>query len=53
MKDSGRYMVEIMCRRCGELYKLKGKMRKGRLETGFKRCLCDNENDFEIRKEPI
>ncbi|SEN27332.1 hypothetical protein [Lihuaxuella thermophila] len=53
MKNEGRYMVTIRCNQCGERFTLKGKMRKGKVETGFKRCLCNNESDFEIRSEKI
>lgn len=53
MKNEGRYMVTIRCKQCGERFTLKGKMHKGKIETGFKRCLCDNETDFEIRSEKI
>jgi hypothetical protein len=53
MKETGRYWVTIECRQCGERFILKGKLRKGKVETGFKRCLCDNETDFEILREPV
>ncbi|MBA4495626.1 hypothetical protein ACFO25_02875 [Paenactinomyces guangxiensis] len=52
-KEDSRYLVTIHCKQCGERFMLKGKMRKGKVETGFKRCLCDNENDFEVQKEQL
>ncbi|SFJ57435.1 hypothetical protein [Thermoflavimicrobium dichotomicum] len=53
MRENERMMVTIRCLRCGERFILKGRVKRGRIETGFKRCLCDNESDFEIRNEPI
>lgn len=47
-----RIKVHIRCRRCGETFILRGvRDAKGHIETGFKRCLCDNEDDFDI--EPL
>lgn len=47
-----RMKVHIHCRRCGETFILRGvKDEKGHIETGFKRCLCDNESDFDV--EPL
>ncbi|MFD0867755.1 MULTISPECIES: hypothetical protein [Paenibacillus] len=43
-----RVKVSIRCKACGERFVLKGNREKGRIETGFKRCLCDNERDFDI-----
>jgi formylmethanofuran dehydrogenase subunit E len=44
-----RIKVHIRCRLCGESYILRGTRNvKGHIDTGFKRCLCDNERDFEI-----
>jgi formylmethanofuran dehydrogenase subunit E len=49
---SQRVKVHIRCRKCGESFILRGvRDSKGHIETGFKRCLCDNEDDFDI--EPI
>lgn len=49
---SCRVKVHIHCRHCGETYILRGaRDSKGRVETGFKRCLCDNEYDFDV--EPL
>jgi hypothetical protein len=44
--------VKIRCRQCGERYILKGKQEKGKIETGFLQCICNNENDFEVETEP-
>lgn len=44
-----RIKVHIRCRSCGETFILRGvRDARGHIETGFKRCLCDNEEDFEI-----
>jgi hypothetical protein len=48
-----RVKVAIRCRRCGERFVLRGKREKDRIDTGFKRCLCDNENDFEVHEENV
>jgi hypothetical protein len=53
MRDNDRMMVTIRCLQCGERFLLKGRVKKGKIETGFKRCLCDNENDFDIRNETL
>lgn len=47
----GRYKVRITCRRCGERFTLRGTKQKGQIVTGFKRCLCDNEDDLDIQIE--
>ncbi|GGJ10309.1 hypothetical protein GCM10010885_19400 [Alicyclobacillus cellulosilyticus] len=50
--SSQRVKVHIRCRKCGESFILRGvRDAKGHIETGFKRCLCDNEDDFDI--EPL
>lgn len=47
-----RIKVHIRCRRCGETFILRGiRDQKGHVETGFKRCLCDNEDEFDV--EPL
>lgn len=46
---NARVKVHIRCRKCGETFILRGvRDTKGNIETGFKRCLCDNEEDFDI-----
>ncbi len=49
---SGRVKIHIRCRNCGEVFILRGvKDSRGHVETGFRRCLCDNDRDFDI--EPV
>nr|NNM91551.1 hypothetical protein [Bacilli bacterium] len=46
---SGRVKIHIRCRQCGEVFILRGvKDHRGHVETGFRRCLCDNDKDFDI-----
>nr|WP_238323022.1 hypothetical protein [Gorillibacterium massiliense] len=45
-----RVKVRIRCKKCGELFVLKGNRSKGRIETGFRRCLCDNDRDLDIEE---
>lgn len=46
---SGRVKIHIRCRQCGEVFILRGvKDSRGHVETGFRRCLCDNDRDFDI-----
>ncbi|WP_438432314.1 hypothetical protein [Gorillibacterium sp. sgz500922] len=47
---TARVKVRIRCRRCGENYVLKGVRSKGRIDTGFKRCLCDNDRELDIEE---
>lgn len=46
-----RVKVKIRCRLCGEKFVLKGKKEKGKIETGFRQCICSNEQDFEVETE--
>ncbi|WP_187116877.1 hypothetical protein [Rubeoparvulum massiliense] len=51
---SQRYKVTIHCNVCGETYFLRGKKSKaGRVETGFKRCLCNNDQDLQVKIEEM
>lgn len=44
-----RVKVHIRCQNCGETFILRGtKDYRGQVDTGFKRCLCDNEQHFDI-----
>lgn len=43
-----RVKIAIRCKRCGERYILRGRKERGTFHTGFKQCLCNNEDDFEI-----
>ncbi|WP_179295507.1 hypothetical protein [Bacillus sp. FJAT-45350] len=48
-----RYRVVIRCPECGEKYILRGKPNsEGGYETGFKRCICGNENNLEVDATP-
>ncbi|MFC0559853.1 hypothetical protein [Halalkalibacter alkalisediminis] len=45
----GRYRIVIRCPVCGEKYILRGRRNeKGEYETGFKRCICGNEETLNI-----
>lgn len=46
---NSRIKVSIRCKNCGEKFILRGKREKGRIETGFKRCLCNNTEAFEVQ----
>ncbi len=48
-----RVKVTIRCRQCGEKFILRGRRERGRVETGFKQCVCDNREDFVIDEQPI
>ncbi|SDW58176.1 hypothetical protein SAMN05444487_104179 [Marininema mesophilum] len=51
--EESSYLVRIRCNQCGERFTLKGREKKGRVETGFNQCLCDNLMDFEIVSEKL
>ena len=52
MAYTGRSKVTIRCNVCGERFTLRGrKGPEGRVETGFKQCLCDNDRHFDIIEE--
>jgi hypothetical protein len=46
-----RVKVTIRCKKCGERFVLKGKKEKGKIETGFRQCICSNEHDFDVETE--
>ncbi|WP_334071608.1 MULTISPECIES: hypothetical protein [Paenibacillus] len=48
-----RVKVKIVCKNCGERFILRGKKEKGQIDTGFKQCICDNRNAFEIEEEHL
>jgi DNA-directed RNA polymerase subunit RPC12/RpoP len=48
MSANERVKVTIRCKMCGERFVLKGRKDKGKIDTGFKQCVCSNEKDFEI-----
>lgn len=49
--NATRVKVRIRCRHCGEKFVLRGRQDKERVETGFKQCLCNNKQDFDIEME--
>lgn len=50
---SNRYRVIIRCPACGEKYILRGKRNEeGEYETGFKQCICGNEEQLNIEVSP-
>lgn len=48
---NARVKVTIRCKHCGEKFVLKGKRERGRIDTGFKQCLCDNQSEFDVEVE--
>lgn len=46
-----RVKVKIVCQECGEHFILSGRKEQGKIETGFKQCLCDNQQYFEIEEQ--
>lgn len=48
MSLTDRVKVTIRCNRCGERFILRGRKEKGKIDTGFKQCICNNANDFDI-----
>ena len=48
---SSRMKVVIRCRQCGERYTLRGRRDKGKVNTGFKRGLCSNDQSFDVKIE--
>ncbi|AHD05157.1 hypothetical protein ABNB59_03195 [Paenibacillus larvae] len=50
MSIVNRVKVAIRCKHCGERFILRGKLEKGKIETGFKQCLCNNETDLDIEQ---
>ena len=51
MTVATRINVTIRCRRCGEKFTLRGHKDNGRIETGFKQCLCDNATELDVQPE--
>lgn len=46
-----RVKISIRCKLCGEKFVLRGKREKDRIDTGFKQCLCNNTELFEIEEQ--
>jgi DNA-directed RNA polymerase subunit RPC12/RpoP len=51
MTIESRVKVKIRCKLCGERFILKGRRDKGRVDTGFKMCVCSNDKEFDIETE--
>ena len=49
--QSPRVKVMIRCNRCGERFVLRGRREKGRIDTGFRMCLCNNTDDFQVEEQ--
>ncbi len=50
---SHRYRVVIRCQQCGEKYILRGReTENGEYETGFKRCVCGNDDKLNVDVTP-
>lgn len=50
MRD--RTKVTIRCNVCGERFTLRGRRNDaGKIDTGFRQCLCDNKTHFDIVEE--
>ncbi|TWI52850.1 hypothetical protein [Halalkalibacter nanhaiisediminis] len=48
-----RYRVVIRCKECGEKYILRGRRNDdGEYETGFKRCVCGNDEGLNVDATP-
>ncbi|WP_169819125.1 hypothetical protein [Anaerobacillus arseniciselenatis] len=48
-----RFKITVRCQECGEKFILRGKRNnEGQYETGFKRCVCGNEQDLIIDANP-
>ncbi|MCR6110631.1 hypothetical protein HXA35_09845 [Bacillus sp. A301a_S52] len=48
-----RYKIVIRCEQCGEKYILRGRPNEmGGFDTGFKRCVCGNESQFDMDVAP-
>lgn len=48
MRDGHRVKVIVHCEICGETFILRGKKGQNQYSTGFKSCLCDNQEHFKI-----
>lgn len=48
---ANRVKVTIRCKNCGEKYTLRGRKENGRIDTGFKQCLCNNSTDLDIQED--
>lgn len=52
LQEKQRYKVTVRCYDCGEKFILRGKLtEEGNYETGFKRCVCGNEQGLQIEAQ--
>lgn len=51
--NNPKMKVSIHCKHCGEKFILRARKNKGKLNTGFKRCVCDNDEDFELEVQQL
>jgi hypothetical protein len=42
--SENRVMVKVQCKECGQEFRLRGSLNKGKVETGVKMCFCGNED---------
>ena len=50
-EQTQRVKVTIRCNVCGETFTLRGRREpNGQIETGFRQCLCDNNQHFLIQE---
>ncbi len=49
MTITKRVKVRIQCKQCGERFILRGKKEIDKVDTGFRRCICDNAKDFDLK----
>ncbi|MFD1955758.1 hypothetical protein ACFSL6_16710 [Paenibacillus thailandensis] len=47
--DKERVKVTIRCNVCGEKYVLRGRRDNGKIDTGFRQCIC-NSKDLEVEE---
>jgi len=48
-----RVKVTIRCKHCGERFILRGRKEKGKVDTGFKMCVCSNTEHFDVDEQPM
>ncbi|MFD2672867.1 hypothetical protein [Marinicrinis sediminis] len=46
--SNARRKIAIYCRQCGERFILRASEQKGKWNSGFKRCICNNEDQFDV-----
>ncbi|MEK0314159.1 hypothetical protein [Cohnella sp. 56] len=48
--NSTRVKVTIRCRACGEKFILRGRRERGKIDTGFRQCICGNAERFDMEE---